>query len=246
MPVEEDITIDLGTNDKTFDQLDKAAAKATKTLEQRNKELNKSIRTAEKAQRLQKREGKRESERGGIFTDEFGEPLPKGLTAKELAEKQDKKTEKKLLKLQEKVRKDEVKQFGKKSPFLEKVLGKSTAKNIFNMGKNPIGFMTGIMKALPVLGGILAAKDIAEFIVDEIAKIDRFFKAFIDEVDNRIDAFRTLQENANIQAGLSQRIVTTSSGSTNPRYSYNTFEQKNNNEAELESKFQMINNSGVE
>lgn len=121
-----------------------------------------------------------------------------------------------------------------------------TAKNIFNMGRNPVGFMTGVMKALPILGGILAAKEIAEFVVDEIAKIDRFFKKFIDLVDERVDAFRSLQEQANIQAGLSQRIITTASGSTEPRYSYNTFDEFNNNQSEHERKNQMINTSGAE
>ena len=111
---------------------------------------------------------------------------------------------------------------------------------------NPIGFLTGVAKALPILGGILAAAEIATFIVDELVKLDKFFKAFIDVVDNRIDAFRTLQEQANIQAGLTQRIITTSSGSVEPRYSYNTFDEFNNNRSEHEVKLQMTNNSGAE
>ena len=243
MPVEEIANIDLGTDEKTFDELDKAAAKAIKTLEKRNKELTKSISNASKAEREQKRL----DERGGIFADEEG-VLPSGGAPKDIARlsKEDQKIEKRLKKLEEKVRKDEVKQFGDKETILDRILGKRAAGDIISMGKNPKAFMFGIMKALPILGGVLAAKDIAEFIVDEIAKIDRFFKAFIDEVDNRIDAFRSLQIQADIQAGLVQRIITTASGSTEPRYSYNTFEQFNTNQAELEEKFQMTNNSGVE
>jgi len=246
LPVEDIADIDLGTDEKTFEQLDSAAAKAEKSLEKRNKEIGKSIKQLESAERAQVREDKRLAERGGIFTEKFGEPLPKSLSAKEQAEKRDKKIDKKLKKLEAKIKKDEVRQLGNKETLLDKILGKTTAGNIMSMGKNPKNFMFGIMKALPILGGILAAKEIAEFIVDEIVKIDRFFKAFIDEVDNRIDAFRTLQEQANIQAGLTQRILTTASGTTDPRYSYNTFEQFNSNQSELEEKFQMTNNSGVE
>ena len=40
MPVEGIADIDLGTSEKTFDELDRAAAKAIKTLEKRNKEIS--------------------------------------------------------------------------------------------------------------------------------------------------------------------------------------------------------------
>lgn len=159
---------------------------------------------------------------------------------------QDKTIEKRMKKLEKKIKADEAKQLGDKETILDKILGKTTAGNIMSMGKNPKNFIFGIAKTLPWLGGIFAAKDIAEFIVDEIAKIDRFLKVFIDEVDKRVDAFRSLQVQAEVQAGLTQRIITTASGSTEPRYSYNTFEQFNSNQAELEQKFQMTNNSGVD
>jgi len=246
LPVEEIANIDLGTDEKTFDELDRAAANAQKSLEKRNKELGKSIKTLESAERAKGREEKRLAERGGIFTEKFGEPLPKGLTAKEQAEKRDKKIEKRFKKLEGKIRKDEVRQLGNKETILDKILGKNAAGNLLSLGKNPKNFIFGIAKTLPWLGGIFAAKEIADFIVDEIVKIDRFLKAFIDIVDNRVDAFRTLQLQAEIQAGLAQRIITTASGSTEPRYAYNTFEEFNSNQITLEEKFQMINNSGAE
>jgi hypothetical protein len=126
------------------------------------------------------------------------------------------------------------------------MFGGTTAINIFAMGKNPIGFITKNLKFIPLLGGVLAAKEIADFIVDEIIKIDKFLKIFIDEVDKRLDPFRSLLEQAFVVAGLSQRIITTSSGSTEPRYAYNTFEEFNTNQTDLEERFQMTNNSGVE
>ena len=85
------------------------------------------------------------------------------------------------------------------------------------MGKNPKNFFFGIAKAIPFLGGVFAAKEIADFVIDEIVKIDKFLKVFIDEIDKRMDAFRTLQQQADVQAGLTQRIITTASGSTEPR-----------------------------
>lgn len=230
MPVEEIMNIDLGSTTSNLDKLDKMSAKAAKQLEKQRKAL-------EKAQQQQE-------SGGGIFGSEI---LPSGNAPSDLQKlsKKDQKIQKKLRKLEEKIRKDEVKQFGGKS-FLSEIFGAKTANNIFALGKNPASFLTGVLKVIPILGGVLAAKEIAEFIVDEIAKIDRFFKAFIDVVDQRVDRFRTLQDQAEIQAGLQQRIITTASGTTEPRYSYNTFEEFNKNQSELEERFQMTNNSGVD
>jgi len=228
---------------KPFDELDRAAAKAEKSLEKRNKELTKSLRTASKAEREQKRLSKR----GGIF-EVKDKPLSGGGAAQDITAPEKQTFEEKILGEARKESKKEREKLFKmmKGSFIDKDNPASSIKNILNFGKNPIGFMTGVMKTLPILGGIFAAKEIAEFIVDEIIKIDKFFKVFIDEINNRVDAFRSLQLQAEIQAGLTQRIITTASGSTEPRYSYNTFEQFNTNQTELEEKFQMINNSGVE
>ena len=239
MPVEDFTDIDLGTDEKTFDQLDKSAAKAQKSLEKRNKELQKTQKSLDNAAKVRE-------EAEGAFPQAdvpIGSGAPKDIA---ILSKQDKKIEKRLKKLQEKIKKDEAKQLGDKETILDKILGKTTARNLLSMGKNPKSFMFGIMKALPILGGVLAAKDIADFIVDEIVKLDKFLKVFIDEIDKRVDAFRTLQEQAGVQAGLIQRIITTASGGVDPRYTYNSFEQFNNNQAALEERFQMTNNSGVE
>lgn len=239
MPVEDFTDIDLGTDEKTFDQLDKSAAKAQKSLEKRNRELQKTQKSLENAAKVRE-------EAGGAFPQAdvpIGAGAPKDIA---ILSKQDAKIEKKLRKLEEKIKTDEAKQLGDKETILDKILGKTQASNLMSMAKNPKNFMFGIMKALPILGGVLAAKDIADFIIDEIVKLDKFLKVFIDEIDKRVDAFRTLQEQAEVQAGLTQRIITTASGGTDPRYSYNTFEEFNTNQAELEERFQMTNNSGVE
>jgi len=239
LPVEEFTDIDLGTDERTFEQLDRAAAKAEKALVKRNKELQKTQKSLDKAAEVrEKAEGAFPQAKVPIG---FGGP-------KDIAKlsKQDEKIEKKFRKLEEKIRKDQVKQLGNKETILDKILGKRTASNILAIGKNPKNFILGISKAIPFLGGVLAAKEIADFIIDELVKLDKFLKAFIDEIDNRVDAFRTLQLQAEVQAGLVQRIITTASGSTEPRYAYNTFVEFNTNQADLEKRFQMTNNSGVE
>ena len=244
MPVEGTSDINLGIDEKTFDDLDRSALKSIKILEKRDKELKKSISNAEKAEREQKRL----ESRGGIFAKrEQDEVLPSGKAPRDLARlsKEDQKIEKKFKKLQAKVKKDEFKQFGKKSSFLSDALGPKTAKNIFNMGRNPVGFITGVAKAVPFLGGVFAAKEIADFIVDELVKIDAFLKKFVDEAERRTDLVRSRIEQAGIFAGLVQKIVTTASGGADPREAYNTFQIFNENQAELEGNFAISNNSGV-
>ena len=245
MPVDEFADIDLGIDEKTFDQLDRAAAKAETSLKKRNRALKATIATGKKAEREQKRL----TGRGGIFTEDGEAAVPRGAgPARDIAQltKEDKKIEKKLDKLKGKVELDSVNQASAKNSLLAKTFGETTANNIFSIGKNPIGFIAKNLKFIPLLGGILLAKEIADFIIDEIIKIDKFLKVFIDEIDNRVDAFRTLQQQADVQAGLTQRIITTQAGTVDPRYSYNTFEEFNKNQTELEERFQMTNNSGVE
>jgi len=53
LPVEDFTDIDLGTDEKTFDQLDKSAAKAQKSLEKRNRELLKTQKNLDAAQKTE-------------------------------------------------------------------------------------------------------------------------------------------------------------------------------------------------
>lgn len=206
----------------------------------------KSIRSLEKERKALDAAQKQQEIGGGIFRQP-NVPTGKG-PAKDLQplSKRDQTFQKKMKKLTEKVEKDQVKNFGKKSNFLEDILGPKTARNIFNMGKNPIGFLTSAAKAIPFLGGVFAAKEIADFIIDEIVKLDAFFKKFIDFADERQSRLRDLEDQANIQAGLQQKILTTASGSLDPRPAYNTFQIFNTNQAEIEAAFQLTDTSGIE
>jgi len=230
--VDEFFDIDLESDFTNLDKLDRMSKKAVVSLEKQRKALEKAQQQREKG--------------GGIFGPGA---IPKGAGGpKDIARlsKQDLKTEKKIARIMEKVRKAEVKQLGKRKGFLGQLFGGKSAKNLFDIGKNPVQFMSTIMKSIKILGPILTAVAIAKFIVDELIKIDKFLKKFIDVADARINKFRTLQDQANVQAGLEQRIYTSASGTLDPRESYNTFEIFNRNQGEIETQYALQNTSGVE
>jgi len=57
--------------------------------------------------------------------------------------------------------------------------------------------------------------------------------------------FRSKEQQALIQAGLQQLIITTAAGSAEPRDAYNTFTEFNTNQSRIEADFQVRNTSGV-
>jgi len=230
MPVDEIFDLDLESDTSNLDKLDRMAAKAAVSLEKKRKALEAA------SQKLNEGTGALR----GPNTPAVG-GAPQDLRP---LSKQDQKTQKKLGKLEEKIRKDEVKQFGDKKGFLSDILGPKSAKNIFSIGRNPLGFLTGAMKSLPILGGILAAKEIAEFVIKELIKLDAFFKAFIDIIDDRTNKFRDLETQARLQAGLQQDIITTAYGTVDARESFNTLNLYETNQIEVEEKYAMFNTSG--
>lgn len=296
MPVDETIDIDLGTSDKTFAELDRAATKAVKVLEQRNAELKRSLTNASKA----KSETERLDNRGGIYNNveenqilESGGESPEGVTISKEELKEAKK-------LQTQIEKQEIKDSSKKeydrlqkrggiyaeddnltpkggsaptdishgketlediidsktkeaadklkSEIFGDEIGFETITNMIALGKNPANFMLKTMKSfksvfIPLIA-VFAAAEITRQILDEVKRIDTYFKKFFDEVNDRLDVFNSLQEQANIRAGLTQRIITTEFGSAEPRYSYNTLHEYDNNLIEHETNFQLSNNSG--
>ena len=230
MPVDEIFDLDLESDTSNLDKLDRMAAKAAVSLEKKRKALE--------AAQAKLKEG------SGAFS---GPNTPTvGGAPQDLRplSKKDEKIQKKLGKIEEKIRKDTVKQFGDKKGFLTDMLGSKSAKNIFSIGRNPLGFLTGAMKSLPILGGILAAKEIAEFVIKELIKLDAFFKAFIDIIDDRTNKFRDLETQARLQAGLQQDIITTAYGTVDARESFNTLNLYETNQIEVEEKYAMFNTSG--
>ena len=131
-----------------------------------------------------------------------------------------------------------------KRSTMEKIFGKETFGNLFNFGKNPAGFITGsVTKLIPFIGtALLVTGVIAAF----VNKVDAFQKAFVDNVDDRIDLFRSKEQQANIQAGLTQLIITTAAGGAEPRDAYNTFTEFNTNQSKIEADFRLRDTAGVD
>lgn len=231
-----DISIDLTVED--LDKLDRIAAQADK-----------------KIQKIQKK--------GGIYAQHTGDALPSGPFSSSQAPvqtngvdsgltAQDKKFEARIKRISQKIERDLLKKFGKKDKsgsFISKLLGDdpvNAGKTIYGFGKNPVGFLTTIMRFVPLLGGVLSAVAVANFVIDEIAKMDRFFKVFIDRVDTRVDQLRSAQMQAEIGAGQRQLIVTSRAGVVNARESYNTYQVFNDNKLELKNQFKIRDTSGTE
>ena len=131
-----------------------------------------------------------------------------------------------------------------KQGALQKIFGKETFGNLFSFGKNPAGFIAGsVTKLIPFIGtALLVTGVIAAF----VNKVDAFQKAFVDNVDARIDVFRSKEQQVNIQAGLTQLIITSASGSAEPRDAYNTFSEFNTNQSRIEADFRLRDTAGVD
>lgn len=131
----------------------------------------------------------------------------------------------------------------KKGQFIKSMetdLGTSKARVGISFFQNPTGFLTNMLtRQLPILGGLVAAKDIAIFIMKELTKkggpLDRFFK---NAATTLIDAARDKELTQSIRSGIgAQLIITTIAGTQSPRDAYNSFEQFNNNQEEFQAKF---------
>jgi len=241
MPVDESVNIDLNATDLNLDELDRKASKALKALEKEQKALGKSIKEAAKSER----ERKRLDERGGIFK-ERDDILPAGLGAPKDIRKKSRTLDEIIdEKVKKKAEKEIDKVFGdfKKNIFGDEV-GADTVKNFVSFGKNPINFTKNILKSIPFLGGIVAFAEFTKSILDEIKKLDDFFKKFIDDRIKRDNELRSLQQQASIQAGDIQFILSTQAGAMQPRVPYNTYNEFNENRIKHTSDFALFDNSG--
>ncbi len=131
-----------------------------------------------------------------------------------------------------------------KEEGMRKLFGRESFSNIVSVGTNPLGFVQGqVTKLIPFIGtALLVTGVIAAF----VKKINDFQAEFVDNVDDRINKFRSKEETARIQAGLTQLIITTQAGSAEPRDAYNTFSEFNENQQEIENEFQITNTQGVD
>ena len=139
---------------------------------------------------------------------------------------------------------------GKKqlSGILESDLGTGKARQAISFFNSPQAFFTNMLtKQLPILGGLIAAKEMAEFIVKELIKkgglLDRTFR---QQINNLRDALRNKETQQQILGGFTQVIITSQSGETTPRNSYNSFDVFNQNQELLEDDFKVRNTRGLD
>lgn len=130
-----------------------------------------------------------------------------------------------------------------KDDLMGKLFGKQTFSNLLRFGSSPLTFLTGsVVRLIPIIGTALLVTGV---IADFVKKVDDFQKEFVNNVDGRINLFRSREQQAMIQAGLTQLIITTASGGAEPRDAYNTFNEFNTNQSKIEADFKIRDTSGV-
>ncbi len=131
-----------------------------------------------------------------------------------------------------------------KEEGLRKIFGRESFGNLLNFGKNPLNFIQGnVTRLIPFIGTALLVTGV---ISDFVKRVDDFQKEFVDNVDGRIDLFRSKEQQAQTQAGLQQLIITSAAGSAEPRDAYNTFEVFNTDQQRIENDFKVRDTSGVD
>ena len=136
---------------------------------------------------------------------------------------------------------------GKLENLLQSDLGTRKAGQALSFFQNPAGVLSSLIATTPVVAAIIGAPLIIKGIIQKLEQrgglLDRFFR---DRVETRTDALRDKLLQQQIVAGFTQVIITSRSGETSPRQSYNTFELANNDRERLEEDFSVRNTSGFD
>jgi len=207
-----------------------------------------------KLKKIQAKNRKAQKSRGGIFSDDTGD-LPKAFEKqqeKELTQRVQKlvkegklagtsgapiQKESSFQKAVDSAIENSQSKLGKLS---QSSLGTKELGSIINFGKNPIGMVTGLMGKIPILGAILSAQQIVQFIILELMKpggpLDVRFRQVVKTMQ---DKFRDLAIQQAIASGFQQLIITTRAGTTNPRNSFNAFALKERDPELLEDLFSL-------
>ena len=145
-------------------------------------------------------------------------------------------------------------QKGTLKKVLETDLGVSKAREGMSILQNPQGAVLSQLAKLARAGGPLGAIIIAALAVPEVTKQiinmltrqgGHFDLTFRDRIDDLTNALRAKDQQKQIRSGFTQVIFTTRAGTTDPRDSYNTYQQKDEAEANLERDWAIRNVLGV-
>jgi len=130
--------------------------------------------------------------------------------------------------------------------MLERDLGLGAARRAVSLLSDPTGIVTPIVGKLMKGGGAattmfmaaLASYPILRFITKQLTKRGSFFDlTFRNIIDNRVNVLRSRESQQEIRRGIegkSQVILTTRAGTVDPVFTWNSYEQINNNELEFE------------
>ncbi len=133
--------------------------------------------------------------------------------------------------------------------LLQKDLGVGKGYEAFTLLANPKFAILNFLKgAGPILAGIILATEIAPRVARLLTKrgsiFDLTFRERADELNNVLRS-RTSQQDIRVGMGT-QIIFTTRAGTITPRDSYNTYTEKNQNEAQFERQWAIRNIYGVD
>ena len=241
-----------------LEDLDRVAADAQKRLDKSAKDYEKVKKTTAQADskeqkeymKIQKKIEKLEKKIEGKQDKKAEKELAAVQKLRDKADLQKQRFEEKLQDRIEKRKRvlENAKKRDNDRTYLQKLFGggiSSSPKVALKLFQNPVGFIFSALHLIPLLGGVLAAVDIAKFVWEELARIDEFLKKFRDIADDRVNVFLDRQEEALVRSGLSQRISTTQAGIIDPREAYNTLEEFETNREDLENKYATRDTSGT-
>lgn len=139
---------------------------------------------------------------------------------------------------------DALKKKGVLKGVLASDLGAGKARTAFGFLSSPQSFAINLLKTVPFVAGAFAIVELAKQVVNFLVKSRILNTIMIDEIDNRNDALRNKQVQQEILSGFTQIIITTRSGETSPKNSYNSFNVFNTDEVLLESDLSIRDTSG--
>ena len=148
MPVDDSADVDLNSAEVNLEELDKKATKAVKSLERERKALAKA------KQEL--------SKKGDTTTKGSVEPTKSEKSTQSITDDFEKLIDSKI-------------KVGFREALADQAGGRRGANVLYSIGKNPKAYVSGVLRAIPFIGGVVAAAEFAQAIIAELEKIDRFF-----------------------------------------------------------------------
>lgn len=238
MGVEKVFDINLKLTDEDLSKIDKTAAKAQKKLQSAGGIFSGSHRERALPKAFLKKQGRREEGAIGFIQSR---PAQEGARIDSGGKAPDDTRAKRSFDDQVA---DALKRKGILKDVLQSDLGAGKARTAFSFLSSPSSTLVGLLKTVPIVAGAFAIVELAKQVVAFLVKSRILNTIMIDEIDNRNDALRDKQTQQEILSGFTQIIITTRSGETSPRNSYNSFNVFNQDQVLREDDFSIRDTSG--